>query len=209
MTAEEKKAANRAAAARWLAKPGNREKHRKSVSVCRQRPHSKEAHRKRSRERAATMRERERLRAAEWRKNNPQKATATHRSYYERNAARVKAANKTYRLKNLDAYKEYGRQYKGKRRAGGGRLSKGYITRLMCEQNGLCVACTADLKVTGFHIDHITPISKGGLHCDTNVQLLCPTCNRRKSAKNFEDFCAQLRLNANVGSEHKQTKAGL
>ena len=43
-----------------------------------------------------------------------------------------------------------------------------------------CSYCgsTKDLQV-----DHIVPISKGGLHCGQNIQQLCKTCNIRKSDK--------------------------
>jgi 5-methylcytosine-specific restriction endonuclease McrA len=182
--------------ARWLAKPGNLKKHREAVKKCRQRPHAKEAHRKRALKYAAQNREQERLRAAEWRKNNPEKDRQMRRDYYVRNAEKVKAATRAFRLANLKLFQEYSRQYKASRRAGGGRLSRGYVKKLMAMQASRCNACQADLVICGFHLDHIVPISRGGLHCDENVQLLCPTCNRRKSAKNFEDFLAQLKKEA-------------
>ncbi len=34
-----------------------------------------------------------------------------------------------------------------------------------------------------FEVDHIVPRSKGGADIDDNLQLLCPTCNRRKGSK--------------------------
>ena len=34
-----------------------------------------------------------------------------------------------------------------------------------------------------FEVDHIIPRSKGGADIDDNLQLLCPTCNRRKGSK--------------------------
>jgi 5-methylcytosine-specific restriction endonuclease McrA len=33
----------------------------------------------------------------------------------------------------------------------------------------------------GFHVDHIKPLALGGQHEPGNIQLLCPTCNVRKS----------------------------
>lgn len=43
-----------------------------------------------------------------------------------------------------------------------------------------CACCFAETKLT---IDHIMPISKGGLDIITNVQPLCPSCNSKKHAK--------------------------
>jgi 5-methylcytosine-specific restriction endonuclease McrA len=34
-----------------------------------------------------------------------------------------------------------------------------------------------------FHVDHIMPLAKGGLHCYTNVQVAHPKCNLSKKDK--------------------------
>jgi len=48
----------------------------------------------------------------------------------------------------------------------------------------MCSECgkTSNLKAL-FQIDHIEPISKGGLTVSNNLQLLCRTCNLVKSDK--------------------------
>lgn len=43
-----------------------------------------------------------------------------------------------------------------------------------------CAKCNSVIKLS---IDHITPISKDGLHCKKNVQVLCGSCNSKKSNK--------------------------
>lgn len=62
------------------------------------------------------------------------------------------------------------------------------LSRLVTKHDGRCVSC--DCKVTrysGEHratdatIDHIVPLSKGGWHAWSNVQLMCHQCNSRKS----------------------------
>ncbi len=53
-------------------------------------------------------------------------------------------------------------------------------------QQGRCAGpCSPDekgrkLDLDLFEVDHIRPRSKGGSDFDDNLQLLCPTCNRRK-----------------------------
>jgi 5-methylcytosine-specific restriction endonuclease McrA len=137
---------------------------------------------------AAKNREQEAARAAKWRAEHPEKATSGKRAYYLKNIAKVRASTKAHRLENRSRYLEYSKIRKGAKRAGGGRLTKGIVKKLLTTQRGLCVACRCDLSVSGHHIDHIKAVSKGGLHCDENVQLLCPTCNRRQSDKDFSDF---------------------
>lgn len=51
---------------------------------------------------------------------------------------------------------------------------------------GRCVACHVDLSGTTSlgsrkNFDHIVPLASGGLNDVTNIQLLCETCNLRKS----------------------------
>jgi hypothetical protein len=43
-----------------------------------------------------------------------------------------------------------------------------------------CVQCGAQENL---EFDHIIPISRGGANTERNLQLLCETCNRKKSAK--------------------------
>ena len=50
--------------------------------------------------------------------------------------------------------------------------------------NYVCANCQQVYKTREFlQIDHITPISKGGLTVEDNLQVLCRTCNLKKSDK--------------------------
>ena len=57
------------------------------------------------------------------------------------------------------------------------------------KQLGRCAAPCLDGKIGRefpidiFEIDHINPRSKGGQDVDSNLQLLCPPCNRKKGNK--------------------------
>lgn len=86
----------------------------------------------------------------------------------------------------LKANPHKAREWRQSRR-GIGSLPKGTVGRLMRSQRGLCPVCRADLK-NGYHLDHVVPLAKGGKHRSDNVQLLCPTCNIQKSAKDPVEF---------------------
>lgn len=53
--------------------------------------------------------------------------------------------------------------------------------RILKRDNFRCVACGAKAGDIELQIDHIVPISKGGLTTDDNLQALCVTCNIGKS----------------------------
>lgn len=48
-----------------------------------------------------------------------------------------------------------------------------------------CPCCGKKMKRDEKHMDHITPISKGGSHSIYNVTILCSACNGAKSNKDF------------------------
>ena len=45
----------------------------------------------------------------------------------------------------------------------------------------------------GHHIDHIVPLSKGGLHTKDNLQMLCAPCNRGKGDMLPEEWDEHVR----------------
>lgn len=58
-----------------------------------------------------------------------------------------------------------------------------------------CAYCENPLKFQDSHIDHITPVSKGGLGTLSNTVLVCSKCNLKKKAKTLRRFCADAELN--------------
>lgn len=57
-----------------------------------------------------------------------------------------------------------------------------------------CAYCENPLKFQDSHIDHITPVSKGGLGTLSNTVLVCSKCNLSKKAKTLRRFCADAGL---------------
>ena len=50
-------------------------------------------------------------------------------------------------------------------------------------QKGICSSCAEAFALSEMEADHITPWAEGGKTNDQNCQVLCKTCNRRKSDK--------------------------
>jgi 5-methylcytosine-specific restriction endonuclease McrA len=53
---------------------------------------------------------------------------------------------------------------------------------------GICGICGTAV-IGKFHVDHVIPLSKGGLHTYGNVQTVHPICNERKGPKLQEEIC--------------------
>lgn len=113
-----------------------------------------------------------------------QKATIQRRI----KSGKSKETIKAYRNKNPDKVREWS-QTRHKRKTG--RLPRGTINNLMLSQNNLCNICHVDIS-NKYHMDHIYPLAKGGKHEASNIQLLCPSCNVRKSAKDPIQFLKEI-----------------
>ena len=72
-----------------------------------------------------------------------------------------------------------------------GKISKDIAKRLMVLQKRKCACCEVIISKE-YHIDHIMPIALGGSNTDDNIQLLCKSCNLRKSAKHPIDYMQSI-----------------
>lgn len=94
---------------------------------------------------------------------------------------------RAYRKANPHKTREW---QQNRRQRKNGRLPNGTILELFELQRGLCAFCHIKLN-DNYHVDHIQPLSRGGIHERENIQLLCPTCNVRKSAKDPIKFAQE------------------
>ena len=131
------------------------------------------------------------------------------KEYYTENRDRYRELKKkeSYKLKmkeyfnnNKDSINEYKRQrYKteeGKakvkvnnrnrkdkiRSTSDGSITHRRILQLLKKQDYKCAISGVDIR-DDYHIDHIIPLSKGGKHIDSNIQLLAPSVNMSKKDK--------------------------
>ena len=121
-----------------------------------------------------------------WRAENIHKANKSSKDWRESNPEKFKELFTTWKLKNPGAMAVY----KHNRRARikqGGKLSIGISEKLFKLQKGKCACCGNPLGVS-YHMDHIMPLSRGGLNVDSNIQLLTASCNHQKRAKDPVDF---------------------
>ena len=104
------------------------------------------------------------------------------------------AAPKKFRRKaNPELRRATSRNRKAMKRAAHGRHTAADVQRILLRQKYRCSYCKVSLK-GGYHVDHITPLSKGGGNGPDNLQCLCPPCNMSKGAKTPEVFARQIGL---------------
>ena len=63
--------------------------------------------------------------------------------------------------------------------------SKDIKSILFGRQSGRCIACKERFDPRHFHVDHIVPKSDGGQDDDSNLQLLCGSCNSIKGNRSM------------------------
>ena len=91
----------------------------------------------------------------------------------------------------------YRARYLERKRLSGGRERVPTVAMLLETQRGKCANpfCRRKLAADGAtEIDHIIPVSRGGLDDLSNLQALCTPCNRAKHDKRYGDWLEEQRL---------------
>lgn len=57
-----------------------------------------------------------------------------------------------------------------------------------------CAYCDVSLSRFGFAVDHVVPLSNGGLHVMENLVIACQPCNRAKGDLSLDEFREWLQV---------------
>ena len=124
--------------------------------------------------------------------NNPDKFKAIVREYYHENKELISEKTREDRQLNPDKYRVIDRKHYLRRMGAIRKASvdpffnlEAHESYLKEWQRGRCFYCLKELSpVRGeVHIEHIVPITRGGLHTASNIVLACPQCNLPKLNK--------------------------
>lgn len=115
-------------------------------------------------------------------RDNRDRFRASNRRARIRNRETLIESCKRWRLENRDKHLASVHARRARMLSADGGFSKKDIERLKKSQSMRCASCDTCLIKSGYHIDHITPLSKGGSNWPYNLQLLCPKCNLGKAA---------------------------
>lgn len=90
-----------------------------------------------------------------------------------------------WRRNNPEAVRASRQAARSRRKEAPGRFDASDIGRIRKQQKNRCAFysdCAVTFSRSGFHVDHIHALAKGGSNWPRNIQLLCPNCNSRKSS---------------------------
>lgn len=123
----------------------------------------------------------ERKRCLDYHKKHPERLRQQAKRFRDTNPDKVKFWNRRWVQNNPERVKANSNNRRARLKAVGGKISHIEWERL-CESFGYkCLSCGKDnIKLT---IDHVVPISLGGVNLINNAQPLCKSCNSSKGTK--------------------------
>lgn len=142
-----------------------------------------DAAKKRRRDRSPSRRRhelaRQRISQRKHRENNREKRASWERDWQRRNRARILPLKKAWKAA----------------RTALGCVSAAVIREVFERSKGVCVYCGAKLD-DGWHLDHKTPVWRGGTNAKRNLQATCKRCNLSKNRKTDKEYRAWLKKTA-------------
>jgi len=139
--------------------------------------------------------------AAAYYQANKEKIKARRRARYAEDPERENARGRLYNAEHKAELHEAGRRRRAtpegraaacatiarrRLRPGGQELTPAMILEVMAAASGVCVYCGQDFE--NGHVDHITPVSKGGTNDRENLVYVCASCNWSKGAKTLDEW---------------------
>jgi hypothetical protein len=145
----------------------------------------------RQRNYSAGHREQEAARSFQWRSNHPERVRFLNEDWRERHRDEIPLRSKLYALENPEKIRHKNRLRKALVR---GANVKTITVEAWEEQisyfNTYCAYCLKFMDI--ITMDHMTPITRGGLHDIDNVVPSCKQCNPKKNNKNLLEWLMYL-----------------
>lgn len=123
----------------------------------------------------------------------------------ESSRARVRKQNTTHGLSGTAEYQRaQGSLRRARKRSVGGRYSAEDVSLLLRAQRNRCFYCENTLG--DYHVDHMTPLVRGGSNGIENICIACPDCNLKKSTKTAEEFLFLMRSRGGYHGKARSTE---
>lgn len=127
-----------------------------------------------------------------WRESHPEQSKAVSLKKRWANIEKSRAMGRRYQRANREKYAEAQRRRRGRKQNVAACFIKiDSLAQMLIAQCGRCYYCNS-LLGNDKHLEHKTPLIRGGGHVLENLCWACPSCNRRKGTKTEEEFTAWL-----------------
>lgn len=125
----------------------------------------------------------------EWNKANPECSRRWRLNHPKEWSELNKQRKKRWCANNPERNLANWRNYHSRKKSAKGSHTGDDILVIFDRQSGLCAnpLCASDLAA-GYHVDHKTPLSRGGSNWPRNLQLLCGSCNSSKGTRNQREW---------------------
>lgn len=138
--------------------------------------------------------------ARRWREATPEKKaqlrlvrTAAMRKWRTQDPKRARAVRAEWARRNPEREREHDHRYRARKAAAFvAPVTEACLLTLLASQGGGCHYCGEPLDKKK-HLDHKTPLSRGGTHEPGNVCWACPPCNVGKKDKTESEYFAYRR----------------
>jgi len=123
-------------------------------------------------------------------KENSDKEKKVSQIWYRNNKDVVNSRSQIWARNHPEKIRIQGHRYRTRKAGSGGTYFEADYWMTLDAQHWFCnnPYCEVDLYKTGCEADHIIPVSQGGTSNISNIQALCPDCNKRKGSKSWEEF---------------------
>lgn len=123
-------------------------------------------------------------RSVDWQKENPEKVKAIKQKTRKKNpdyeGQRIRS--KRWRDRHPDRTRFYTAQRRTRVRNADGSHTPADIALQLKSQRGKCWWCGCKLN-SGYHLDHIIPLDRGGSNWPNNIVIACSRCNQSRQNK--------------------------
>lgn len=131
----------------------------------------------------------------EWYLAHRDETLARTKKRYRENVDEIKVQSKARREKDRVKIRIAKSAYKAKRRAqikeNGGTFTVADVKLQYKSQKGRCWWCNKEVG-DKYHIDHLTPLSRGGSNSPNNIVIACETCNLSRNNKMPHEWNGKL-----------------